>query len=386
MIDIKKWVRNGIIIGIVLLLPGLKAKAKELHFDNKSTNYLNELNGRISLSDDIYNILSSNTYKEIFNEGSIKENVNLREYPSTSSDKLEVIKAGEVVSLYYLVNDWYLANYHDQIGFLKSKYVREIDWNKISEQVDNMPEIHLGIEALDDVNIRKLPSKDSKKIGILKKGLKTVFIDKKNDYYEIMYGDEVGYINSNYVKEFYYIVGNIEEIIYVKGDTFAYNYPYGEQIGIMPKYEVGYVYGKVADYYLIESHGKVGYIKKSDCEILDNDFAIVDIGSQTITVYKDNEFVFDSAIVSGKDSTPTKLGFYYFENKYPNKKFEGGKVSKYWLSFNHGQGCHDAPWRTKFGGSIYHKNGSNGCVNLPDDSAEKLYNTMDVGDKILIKK
>ena len=49
----------------------------------------------------------------------------------------------------------------------------------------------------------------------------------------------------------------------------------------------------------------------------------------------------------------------------------------YWMPFHDGQGLHDAPWRSSFGGSIYQSNGSHGCVNLPANAARIIYENME---------
>jgi len=47
---------------------------------------------------------------------------------------------------------------------------------------------------------------------------------------------------------------------------------------------------------------------------------------------------------------------------------------------------HDATWRKKFGGTIYEKDGSHGCVNMPLDVTDDIYNNVSVGTKVLIHK
>ena len=49
-----------------------------------------------------------------------------------------------------------------------------------------------------------------------------------------------------------------------------------------------------------------------------------------------------------------------------------------------GWGLHDATWRSSFGGSIYKGGGSHGCVNLPYDVAEKMYQVIEVGTPVLV--
>jgi len=59
------------------------------------------------------------------------------------------------------------------------------------------------------------------------------------------------------------------------------------------------------------------------------------------------------------------------------------KVS-YWVPFYDDVGFHDASWRNKFGGTIYLKNGSHGCVNLPVENAKTLYDLTYVGMPVFV--
>jgi lipoprotein-anchoring transpeptidase ErfK/SrfK len=47
-------------------------------------------------------------------------------------------------------------------------------------------------------------------------------------------------------------------------------------------------------------------------------------------------------------------------------------------------GMHDATWRTNFGGNIYQSGGSHGCVNMPYESAARLYEIIEPGTPVLI--
>ena len=57
---------------------------------------------------------------------------------------------------------------------------------------------------------------------------------------------------------------------------------------------------------------------------------------------------------------------------------------QYWMPFYEGEGLHDAWWRTAFGGEIYKTNGSNGCLNLPSNVAQSIYENIDAGVPIVI--
>ena len=56
---------------------------------------------------------------------------------------------------------------------------------------------------------------------------------------------------------------------------------------------------------------------------------------------------------------------------------------KFWMPFNGGIGFHDASWRNTFGGTIYKKNGSHGCVNMPYEAAKTLYENVYKGMPVI---
>ena len=56
----------------------------------------------------------------------------------------------------------------------------------------------------------------------------------------------------------------------------------------------------------------------------------------------------------------------------------------YWMPFNGGVGMHDATWRSSFGGQIYLRGGSHGCINLPVSAAKTIYENIEVGDAVLV--
>ena len=55
------------------------------------------------------------------------------------------------------------------------------------------------------------------------------------------------------------------------------------------------------------------------------------------------------------------------------------------MPFVYGQGLHDASWQSSFGGNRYKTgHGSHGCINLPENQAALIYNTIDGGYPIII--
>ncbi len=108
----------------------------------------------------------------------------------------------------------------------------------------------------------------------------------------------------------------------------------------------------------------------------------VDLSNQQLYLYTDGEQVLESPIVSGcvaqRHTTPA--GAFALRTKARNVTLRGPDYAsfvRYWMPFNRGIGLHDANWRRNFGGTIYRANGSHGCINLPPDAAEAIYNVID---------
>jgi len=55
----------------------------------------------------------------------------------------------------------------------------------------------------------------------------------------------------------------------------------------------------------------------------------------------------------------------------------------YWMPFYGNIGMHDASWRYSFGGEIYKKNGTHGCINAPFYLAETIYKSIEVETPII---
>ena len=119
----------------------------------------------------------------------------------------------------------------------------------------------------------------------------------------------------------------------------------------------------------------------------------VNLTRQHLWFYKNGQLVVESDLVSGipTEIRETHTGVYPLDSKESPKTLTGEQAGTswssdvtFWMPFTEGQGLHDAPWRSSFGGSIYTYNGSHGCVNLPYRTAEIIYNNIDVGTPIVL--
>ena len=115
----------------------------------------------------------------------------------------------------------------------------------------------------------------------------------------------------------------------------------------------------------------------------------VDIENQTMTYYENGVAVLSSPCVTGNTSTGngTPRGTFQIQAKIPGKYLTGPTWHVWvdrWMRFTGSVGLHDANWRSKFGGDIYKYNGSHGCVNLPSDVANQLYDMVEVGTVVIV--
>lgn len=118
----------------------------------------------------------------------------------------------------------------------------------------------------------------------------------------------------------------------------------------------------------------------------------VSIASQTVYYVENGKVKLKTSVVTGSDKNATPYGIFQLAYKERNATLKGSngdgtdyasKVS-YWMPFNGGIGLHDAPWRSSFGGTIYHSSGSHGCVNMPPSQAKKLFGYIDAGTLVYV--
>lgn len=118
----------------------------------------------------------------------------------------------------------------------------------------------------------------------------------------------------------------------------------------------------------------------------------VSLDNQHLWLYKDGALVTETDIVSGAPTPERETYRGAWPIPYKASPFNltsdvyGYDVKvNYWMPFVYGQGLHDASWQSSFGGNRYKSGaGSHGCVNLPEDQAALIYNTIDSGYPIIL--
>ena len=168
---------------------------------------------------------------------------------------------------------------------------------------------------------------------------------------------------------------------------------------LIENYEKVYVIKSNDDWaYVMTDNGEYGYMEPYLLHRLpDVVFVEVDISNQTTKLYENHQEIFSTPNVTGKDSTPSDVGYFdidqkatdtYLRSYLPNGTLEYETFVKYWIPYNGGEGLHDAPWQEGHFGDTeyYHWGGSHGCINLPEDAVVIIYVYVNVGTMVLVHK
>ena len=121
----------------------------------------------------------------------------------------------------------------------------------------------------------------------------------------------------------------------------------------------------------------------------------VDLSLQRLSYCENGKVLLTCPIVSGCVATNhhTVTGAFQVVYMATDVTLKGGSKKKktyyeshvdYWMPFYADYGLHDADWRSDFGGKIYLKNGSHGCVNMPPASAAQLFSYINAGTPVIV--
>lgn len=115
----------------------------------------------------------------------------------------------------------------------------------------------------------------------------------------------------------------------------------------------------------------------------------IDMTAQKLYYYKDGERKVETDIVTGnvRRGFDTPEGVNYVYNKQENRVLRGKGYAAhvdFWMPVKGNIGIHDADWRDEFGGEIYKKNGSHGCINVPVETMPKLYEMVEIGTPVVM--
>lgn len=374
---------------------------------DKNTNDLQELNiiEVIEINDSKpENIDKDNLEQEIIENIELsyyvtaKENVNIRLEANKSSEKLGMLFKSQSLKLISDLGDWCEVEYDGKSAYISKNYL-EITESYEYPSNENIPVISFDkdahyylsksefVKATGRVNIREESNTDCNILGQLSKGDKLSFISDLGEWYKVEYNGRNAYVYAKYAKVVSECRTKASDIVFMISKTPLYDIDTFEQIANIPKRELAEVYAENDEYYLVKYDKTYGFVEKEHTQSLGDNYVIIDISDQNLKVYVDDKVIIDTPIVTGKDSSPTYCGIFDVYKKEKNVNWpEFGVTVKYGLAFNRGEWIHDASWRKKFGGEIYHESGSHGCVNIPKNIMPKVYENVEIGTPVLVKR
>lgn len=201
-------------------------------------------------------------------------------------------------------------------------------------------------------------------------------------------------ILKNIIESEYAKTTDVNKYAYVSSESTTLSNVCEDYIGDvkLDKFQKVYVLYETNGYsYALCENGRYGFIKKSDLTTLEDEYIEVDISDQKLYYYVNNELVVETPIITGYDNKhDTRLGSFQIYEKTKGRYLAGEDYRvwvDYWMRFDKGIGLHDASWRHGvFGGEIYKKNGSHGCVNMPSDKAAYVYENAKMKTRVLVHK
>ncbi len=119
-----------------------------------------------------------------------------------------------------------------------------------------------------------------------------------------------------------------------------------------------------------------------------NTYVEINITRQHIWFYKDGKLIIHGPVVTGNPNrgNSTVVGAYMLNYKQRDTVLTGPGYAadvKYWMPFYGNIGVHDASWRRSFGGEIYKRKGTHGCVNAPVYLAKIIFEHIEEGVPII---
>lgn len=231
--------------------------------------------------------------------------------------------------------------------------------------------------------------------------------------YEVYYNDELAYIKSSDVIEDFITTPNNQYlgVAYLSEDASIYSDTLeSSTVKEINKYELAYIYYGLNDYFYVLADNNIGFVKKDKLIMLEDTFVVVDISSQTLNLYQNNEITLSTPVVTGKvrnGESITPVGIYEIYDISKNRDLVGPGYRSYvdyMMKFNDNIGLHDAEyhvdynsdgkiikehgWRdiSEFGGYTFIKHGSHGCVNMPHEATVFVNENVNLGTKVLVKR
>lgn len=120
-----------------------------------------------------------------------------------------------------------------------------------------------------------------------------------------------------------------------------------------------------------------------------NSYVEINLTAQHLFLYKNGQLIVETDFVSGNlangNGSPSGAYGITYTEKSATLRGQGYATKvNYWMPFAGNVGMHDATWRDSFGGSIYKRSGSHGCINLPLSAAKTIFENVAANYPVLV--
>lgn len=120
-----------------------------------------------------------------------------------------------------------------------------------------------------------------------------------------------------------------------------------------------------------------------------NTYIEIDLSRQHMWYYEKGSLIVDTDVVTGNISkgygTPAMVACIQYKQRDATLNGENYSTPvDYWMPIYKNIGIHDASWRSSFGGQIYKRNGSHGCINTPYKKVKVIYEKVEVGTPVIL--
>ncbi len=116
----------------------------------------------------------------------------LRSEPNTTSSTLAYAPRNDVVVLLEQSGDWYKVQYNNTVGYMSGKY--------LAASTRENAELGYGRITADRVNVRSGPGTGYTVLASSRLDDRAYIIGINNQWFKVIYGNNIGYIRSDYVE------------------------------------------------------------------------------------------------------------------------------------------------------------------------------------------
>ena len=133
-------------------------------------------------------------------KGITTANINFRQGPSTSYDKIDLIPKNSTIEVLDSSNDWYKVKYNNKIGYVYGIYV-DLNSDTSSSSNNTLSTSYSKGVTTNNLNFRKKASTSSLIINTIPKNTTVEILEKQSyGWYKIKYKGLTGYVSGIYIK------------------------------------------------------------------------------------------------------------------------------------------------------------------------------------------